>query len=351
MPAPPDFEMRSPAVWEAGRATSQKQSTKECDSTAADFQARKLRRAFSRPGKRLRELERVIKDRHGIVPDTDDADIYLFPVAQCFWKLIVDKGKNASVDEVMKRFGFWCEKWAPHITPDQGAAIICQVLAGGPKLVGDDALGASLRLSYADRQRLRITTIGSYDIDRKSRTKLQRARRRERNRLRAAEKRRLAGATPRAEYQARSLSRTKPWEQIGICRRTYERRRNKGLLGEVSGASGRQAMLKQCSSSAVASASPHPISIHGRRTCVTADKPQLQRRHLPPVALATEPSTADMAREVLEGTAAVNATKTKTINTVHAARSVLACQGEDQTSAATSDSDVCRHHALDIAMS
>jgi hypothetical protein len=171
----------------------------------------------------LREIERVIKDRHGRVPDTDDADVYLIPVARCFRKILVDKGKIASVGAVLQRFGFWCDTWAPHVTTDQAADIVREVLTQPPKLDFDDDLGARLRLSYADRLRLKITTIGSYDVNRKSRKKRQRARRRERNRLRAAEKRRAKGAMPRAKYEASSLSKTKPWEQMGISRAKYYR--------------------------------------------------------------------------------------------------------------------------------
>jgi hypothetical protein len=171
----------------------------------------------------LREIERVVNDRHGTVPDTDDADVYLIPVAQCFRKILVDKGKPASVDAVMQRFGFWCERWAPGLSTDQVADIVRGVLAQ-PKLDADDDLGATLRLSYADRQRLGIRTIGSYDVDRKSRTKLARARKQERDRLHAEEIRRAKGAIPRAVYEARGLSKMKPWEKMGISRATYYRR-------------------------------------------------------------------------------------------------------------------------------
>jgi hypothetical protein len=51
------------------------------------------------------------------------------------------------------------------------------------------------------------------------------ARRKERDRIDKAAKRRAAGALPRAVYEANSLSRTKPWQAMGISRRTFERRR------------------------------------------------------------------------------------------------------------------------------
>ena len=157
------------------------------------------RSPLSRARKRLRELERIIKARHGTVPCTDDADLYLLPVARCFRKIMVDNGKPVSVDEVMNRFGLWCETWAPNLTSSQAADIVSQVLAEPAKIDRDDELGASLRLPYAERLRLKITTIGSYDVDRKSRKELAKTRRRERDRRRAEKKRRASGARSRSE--------------------------------------------------------------------------------------------------------------------------------------------------------
>ena len=200
---------------------------------------------FSRARKRLRELERIIKDRHGTVPCTDDADLYLLPVARCFRKIMVASGKAASVAEVMDRFGLWCETWAPRLTSAEATDIVRQMLDESPKFDRDDALGASLRLTYAERRRLKITTIGSYDVDRKSRKQLAKDRRRERDRLRAAEKRKAKGATPRTVYEARSISRTKPWEALNMSRPTYYRRLKAGEIPSET------------------SPSPHPLKTRG----------------------------------------------------------------------------------------
>jgi len=61
---------------------------------------------------------------------------------------------------------------------------------------------------------------------------------RERDRERKMARRRAAGAVPRADYIAKNdLARTKPWEQEGISRRTWERRRARGTMGGSSVAS------------------------------------------------------------------------------------------------------------------
>ena len=227
-------------------------------ATSSEFK-RSLRQRrshlYSRGGNRLRELDRIIGDRHGKVPDTDDNDIYLHPIARCYRKILLDKGKSASVRDVADRLGVWCGRLAPHLSPEQVTDIACCALDELPHFDHDDVLGASLRLSYADRQRLKIRTIGSCDVDKKSRTKLNRARKRERDRLRAADNRRAKGALPRAIYEAQSLSRAKPWEQLGISRATFMRHRKKAI---------------EASKPLETSASPHPSYIHMRRTCLNS---------------------------------------------------------------------------------
>ena len=65
---------------------------------AAPRSSHRYRHRYSRPGHRLRELELIVKYRHhGIVPATDDADLYLAPIAQCFRKILTDNGKLVPV--------------------------------------------------------------------------------------------------------------------------------------------------------------------------------------------------------------------------------------------------------------
>jgi hypothetical protein len=181
--------------------------------------------AFSRAGKRLRELDRLIRDRHGVaLPDTDDIDLYLAPVVRCFRKITIDKGKPAHADGLTNRLALWCDTRAPNVTADLIADVVRQVLTEASKFDSDDELGATLRVSYSERQRLKITTIGSYDVSRTSLAQKASIRKRERNRLSAAKRRRVMGAMPRAVYEANSLTKNEPWVQLGISRRTYYRR-------------------------------------------------------------------------------------------------------------------------------
>jgi hypothetical protein len=131
-------------------------------------------RIYNRTTHRLREIERIVRHRHGTVPETDDADIVLDQVAD---------------------------------TADQCAD--------------------RLRLSYAERTQLRIATIGAFDVNKRKRAKLRKDRKRIRDRERQARKRAERGTLPRTEYLARSLARTQPWKRYGIHRRTWERRRRR----------------------------------------------------------------------------------------------------------------------------
>jgi hypothetical protein len=82
-----------------------------------------------------------------------------------------------------------------------------------------DGLAEWLGLTYAVRERFCITTIGACDIGRAGREVL----RKRKKRLYQAAKRRANGARP----QSQSLSATRPWEELGMGRRTWYRRGNK----------------------------------------------------------------------------------------------------------------------------
>jgi hypothetical protein len=185
----------------------------------------KFKKTYDRTVHRLREIERIIKGRYGVLPDTDDADIFLNQVACCqsrmFWKKL---GQLPEFDELVDRLKLWCERWAPKASILQCRDAAREAIRRGRIDTADDC-AAQLRLSYEERTRLRITTIGSFDVNKRERAKLRRERKRIRDRDRQARKRAERGALPRAQYLARGLSRTEPWKRYGIHRRTWERRR------------------------------------------------------------------------------------------------------------------------------
>jgi hypothetical protein len=135
-------------------------------------------------------------------------------------------GQRPEFDELVDRLKLWCERWAPKASILQCRDAAREALRQRRIDTADDC-AAHLRLSYEERTRLRITTIGSFDVKKRERTKLRMQRKRIRDRERQARKRAQRGALPRSEYLARSLARTQPWKRYGIHRRTWERRRRR----------------------------------------------------------------------------------------------------------------------------
>jgi hypothetical protein len=205
-------------------------SKKRTGRRAARRSNERPRRAYSRTSRRLREIERIIVSRHGVIPDVDDAGIYLDQAACCLlnhlWKKTGTKPERAAL---LERLDLWCERFGPYTSPKLRRDVVRAVLRR-PRLDNADDCARRLRLSYAERTRLGITTVGSYDLDKRERRRHYKVRKRERDRLRVAAKRTAAGAVSRAKYlAAHSVSRERPWEMEGVSRATWYRR---AMLGD-----------------------------------------------------------------------------------------------------------------------
>jgi hypothetical protein len=98
-----------------------------------------------------------------------------------------------------------------------------------------DKIGEILGITSETRADARAWNLGTYGGSRKSRADAAK----ERDKL-ARQQRSLAeGRVPRAEYEAASLSQTKPWASEGVTRKTWERRRaaKKQELSDVASVS------------------------------------------------------------------------------------------------------------------
>ena len=114
---------------------------------------------------------------------------------------------------------------------EAGAERILETADALPRCCTADKLAKFLGVTYAQRQRLAITTIGSIDVNKRSRALL----RKRKNRLHNERKRRAQGIRPRAAYKENSLMHIKPWEVEGISRRTwYRRKRGTGPSPPIS---------------------------------------------------------------------------------------------------------------------
>jgi hypothetical protein len=161
---------------------------------------------------RIRDLNKLARFRHSdgngdyILPDNDEGRIIA--------SAIITHQRFKPITWLFR----FCNERAPWLDPDE---IDRSRLY--PKET--DALGQELRLPADLRDQLRIRTIGACDQTKTERAAIAKAKKRERDR-----ERRRQGRQRRAEYIAsHATSRTRPWEQQGISRRTWYRRRGTSM--------------------------------------------------------------------------------------------------------------------------
>ncbi|MEZ5781840.1 MAG: hypothetical protein R3D70_09445 [Rhizobiaceae bacterium] len=178
---------------------------------------------FSKHILRLREIERIIEARHGLmVPETDDGDLYIEAAA-----FAINAHCNARSGDLDTILTGWCNRWAPWALPRAGVVIrpiLIKLRRRKHDLRADDA-AKLLQVIYAERQMLSLCTIGACDIDRALRRNMARNRKRKLDRERQAAIRNIEGRQVRESYlAANALSRLKPWVDLNISRRTWYRR-------------------------------------------------------------------------------------------------------------------------------
>jgi len=181
---------------------------------------RRLEWQFSLETLRLREIEAVIRSRHGNgIPDpagTDDVDschAYLRAVAM-----------TPGVQDLVSWAKVWAT-WANSADLDE----IGGQRARRKRMIGADAVAKLLFVTMDERTALGLKTIGACDRSTEERKKLAREAKRARDRAVKEKARREQGRIARASYEAESISRLKPWLAEGISRRTWERRRDASL--------------------------------------------------------------------------------------------------------------------------
>ena len=129
-----------------------------------------------------------------------------------------------------------------------------------PRRYRADTVARALNVTYAERQRLGLTTIGAIDVSASGRALL----RKRRSKKRKADARRAKGAVPRAVYEAESAEHTRPWEPLGISRRTFYRR--KAAKNRVAKLRGTSAGTANSSLNAAAIPVPSPSLTHDTRS-------------------------------------------------------------------------------------
>jgi hypothetical protein len=161
------------------------------------------------PTLRVAELRRLFYARYGLTLPDDDAgreDAFIMTAH-------LVHGQEAE-----RRIAAWLSLWCPWMGAAETEKLTAKVIAKRYRWT-PDKLAFRLRLTEAERHRLRITTIGAIDLTKDERL----ARRRHRARHRDELRRRRKGSKPRADYEANSISRNKPWERLGMSRAKWYR--------------------------------------------------------------------------------------------------------------------------------
>ncbi|MBH5372946.1 hypothetical protein [Bradyrhizobium glycinis] len=189
----------------------------------------KARRAPLRRGSRslvallrLRELERLWAVRYGGVLPNDDAG------ADDLW--IAAQLIRHRQGDISEKVVAWARVWAPWCSAHEAVALAAHVVSH-PYNFSADTLAEKIGLTYAERQSLGITTIGAMDVDPAERERLRRAR----YNANRKQKRRDNGAVPRELLDVAPTNESlRPWEDKGISRATWYRRRRATRVSRVS---------------------------------------------------------------------------------------------------------------------
>lgn len=170
----------------------------------------------SREMMRLREIEKVIRVRHGRhVPDpgnTDDRDTCVAYIRAAAFSL-AGQGLEA-----------WCARWAPWATSADITPIIADA-AKRRRMMNANGVAGLIGVKMEERTRLGLKTIGACDLTASERKAAMRDRKRDRDRERQQLKRRAEGRRLRNSPEGHSISKLQPWLAEGISRRTWYRRR------------------------------------------------------------------------------------------------------------------------------
>jgi hypothetical protein len=173
---------------------------------------RRWRKNFDVTPKRRREI--VLYARYIGAADTEDFSRFLIA---WLWHCKAEDQIWALMECAKNMGGKITEAEASAITEE--ASITRKHLSA-------DNLARFLGVTYAQRQALGLTTIGSIDVGKRARKEL----RKRRDRLAKEAKRRVAGMRPQSE----SLSATKPWGELGMSRAAWYRRNKARRKGETT---------------------------------------------------------------------------------------------------------------------
>jgi hypothetical protein len=176
---------------------------------------RQARQPFTLAAVRVAELTRLYESRWPAreLPDDDDGETAL--------RILVNH--IGHLRDAPRRISRCIAYWAPWLGLASHERLITAAVEK-PLRYRADKLAWKLKVTAAERDELGLRTIGAIDQTRQQRQAIAKVRRRERAKERRAEQ----GAMKRADYEANSVNRAKPWIAEGISRATWFRRRETG---------------------------------------------------------------------------------------------------------------------------
>jgi hypothetical protein len=173
-------------------------------------------RLFSKPGRLVNELQLIYRDGWGTLDDDQHG--------RALFSILLHTIANTVGNVAAKMTAAWRE-FAPWLPAAEMARLADEAVAVRRRWTADK-LAQRIGLTYADRQRLRITMIGAIDMPKAERDRL----RKERAVIAKREKRRAGGARTRAEYEANARALRAEAKALGILpdalRKRQQRARN-----------------------------------------------------------------------------------------------------------------------------
>jgi hypothetical protein len=241
------------------------------NKTPGRKQGKKL--PFSQVRLRMREIERIMRFLLPIPPDK--LVIFLTSYARCLFWHLREIGRPSTDSAIVERLEIMGNLGPASYATKEQLETAVELALKHPRLEKADELGRRFEITYAVRTFLKLKTIGCCDKTKVQRTRLRKARKRERDRLRSACKRAERGAMPRAQWLENSKTRTKPWEQEGKSRATYYR-----------------SLKKHHDRASETGPSPNDLSIHRATHLSHSFASPLQERILPNESLSHAPRVA-----------------------------------------------------------
>jgi len=174
------------------------------------------------------ESDKIVRDRAIRRVPIIEPEAYVQPLAHIYRRLLSEKHKtdDVNVTTVADALRAWAHAHRFRFTDDQIIPRAARTAVERPRLLSADGVAKAFHLSYEERQRIGVRTIGAFDVSREERAQIQRDDYNQRRREQYARERDKRGGMTREEYRAQSKSQQEPWKAEGISRRTWYRRQS-----------------------------------------------------------------------------------------------------------------------------